>query len=485
MTLKTLKYTAHTTKEGYQQLDETLLQFGILYNALITHRRSRSSTHRHVKYLNIQNSHITDLHRNDPTYSGFARRLLVSTAKRVNTAFARPHLVPGAGYPDTKAPHRFNTLEVSEPSTEHLKISGDGKTATLSVKGLPTVSFNTDHRMRQIRPKGRDFNPESVPADGIPRDVQPRTFRITRTPRRLTVTMVFETEHRKLPEPQVDSAGIDPGRKNLITTSDSEGTVTHIPGLDDRPHRKVTRRLKRKAQRQRDSALKEGRARFVTQKTREGRTKRRFRWVGKPSTSYLKNQAKLRRVEQKRSDSRHGLQHRITTELVRNLPAHLHGRYPDTEYDRVGQGDPGGTRDPGETEGRSEPGDSLPGLVRNETQTRIQMRLERENLHSGASPRDQHHLRKLRSFGEGQPPHPGEVPLQKVQLRSKCGRQRRREYPAPGHRSGQGRRLAGQPAMPGNRQVWTHRRTPEGDQAHTGGGGQPSWPNPMDAVRVN
>ena len=92
MTLKTLKYTAHTTRAGYRQLDETLLLFGLLYNALITHRRSRSSTHRHVKYLNIQNSHITDLHRDDPTYSGFARRLLASTAKRVNTAFARPHL---------------------------------------------------------------------------------------------------------------------------------------------------------------------------------------------------------------------------------------------------------------------------------------------------------------------------------------------------------------------------------------------------------
>ena len=69
MTLKTLKYTAHTTKEGYRQLDKALHQFGVLYNTLITHRRNRSSTHRHVKYLNIQNSHITDLHRNDPTYS--------------------------------------------------------------------------------------------------------------------------------------------------------------------------------------------------------------------------------------------------------------------------------------------------------------------------------------------------------------------------------------------------------------------------------
>ena len=171
--------------------------------------------------------------------------------------------------------------------------------------------------MRQIRPKGRELDQEALPKDGIPRDVQPRLFRITRTPRRLTVTMVFDTEHRSLPEPERDSVGIDPGVKKLITTSDSEGTVTHTPGIDDRPHRKVIKRLKRKAQRQRDSALKEGRARFVTQKIREGKPKRRFRWIGKPSTSYLKNQAQLRRVDQKRSDSRHGLQHRMTTELVR------------------------------------------------------------------------------------------------------------------------------------------------------------------------
>ena len=317
MTQKTLRYTAHTDKEGYRQLDETLFQFGLLYNALITHRRSRSSTHRHVRYLNVQNSHITDLHRNDPTYAEFARRLLVSTGKRVNTAFDRPWQVPGAGFPKTKDPHRFNTLEVSEPRTGHLKISEDGRTATLSVKGLPTIWFKTDHRMRQIRPNGRNLKQEALPADGIPRDVQPRVFRITRTPRRLNVTMVFDTEHQKLPEPEVDSVGIDPGVKNLITTSDSEGTIRHFPGLDDHPHRKVLKRLRRKAQRQRDSALKEGRARFVIQKTGEGRNKRRFRWIGKPSTSYLKNQAQLRKVEQKRSDSRHGLQPRLTTELVK------------------------------------------------------------------------------------------------------------------------------------------------------------------------
>ena len=344
MTVKTLKYTAHTTRGGYQQLYEALLQFGLLYNALIIHRRSRSSTHRHVKYLSVQNSHITDLHRNDPVYNRYARRLLESTAKRMNTAFDRPRQVPGAGYPDTKDPHRFNTLEVSEPRTGHLKISEDGSTATLSVKGLPTIWFKTDHRMRQIRSNGRNLKQEAIPADGIPRDVQPRVFRITRTPRRLNVTMLFDTEHQKLPEPRMDSVGIDPGVKDLVTTSDSEGTVTHIPGRDDRPHRKIIRRLNRKAQRQRDSALREGRARFVTQKTRGGRTKRRFRWVGRPSTSYLKNQAQLRRVEQKRADSKAGFQHRLTTGLVKT---YRHICMEDTQIRNMTKSAKGTAEEPG------------------------------------------------------------------------------------------------------------------------------------------
>ena len=80
----------------------------------------------------------------------------------------------------------------------------------------------------------------------------------------------------------------------------------------------MMRRLRRKAQRQRDSALKDGRARFVSQNNRNGTTRRRFRWTEGPSRAYLKTLAQLRRVEQKRQDSLNGLQHRITSQLVRD-----------------------------------------------------------------------------------------------------------------------------------------------------------------------
>ena len=78
------------------------------------------------------------------------------------------------------------------------------------------------------------------------------------------------------------------------------------------------RRLRRKLQRQRASALKEGRARFVSYKLGNGRTKRRFRWTDGPSRNYLRTLAQLRRVELKRQDSLTGLQHRITSQLVKD-----------------------------------------------------------------------------------------------------------------------------------------------------------------------
>ena len=112
--------------------------------------------------------------------------------------------------------------------------------------------------------------------------------------------------------------GIDPGVKHLLTAVEEQGKILQIPGLKDLHHRKVMRRLRRKMQRQRDSALKDGRARFVSQNNRNGTTRRRFRWTEGPSRAYLKTLAQLRRVEQKRQDSLNGLQHRITSQLVRD-----------------------------------------------------------------------------------------------------------------------------------------------------------------------
>ena len=293
-----LQYKLTTTTTGYRQLDQALLDMGYLQNALIRHRRSATGCHKGRFSLKLQNAALTDLHRNDPAYNKHARKLLESVAKRVNLAYAKAFREPMAGFPKTSSPYRFSTLEVSEPAVSHLKVSDDGETGMIHVKGLPLMKFETDGR--------------------LPHDQQPRIFRITRTPRRWLLTLVFDQVPTEWSQPQLHSVGIDPGVKQVITTIDETGQFLQIPGFDDSEHRKVKRRLMRKAQRQRDAALKDGRARFISQKLRNGRTKSRFRWEGKPSTNYLKTISQLRRVEQKRADGRRGFQHRITTQLVRD-----------------------------------------------------------------------------------------------------------------------------------------------------------------------
>ena len=106
--------------------------------------------------------------------------------------------------------------------------------------------------------------------------------------------------------------------KHNITAVSDDGTILQIPGFDSKPHLKTKRRLLRKMQRQRDAALQDGRARFTSQTTRTGKTKRRFRWNEQPSKGYLKTLAQLRKVEQKRQDSMNGHQHRLSHQLVKD-----------------------------------------------------------------------------------------------------------------------------------------------------------------------
>ena len=298
MPATSLQYKLTTTSTGYRKLDQALFDMGYLQNALIRHRRSATGCHKKHFSLKLQNAALTDLHRNDPAYNKYGRRLLVSVAKRVNLAYAKAFTEPMAGFPQTSSPFRFSTLEVSEPHVSHLKVSDNGGTGMIHVKGLPLMKFSTDPR--------------------LPKSVQPRVFRITRTPRRWLLTLVFDQEPTEWSQPQLHSVGIDPGVKQVITTIDETGQFLQIPGFDDSEHRKVKRRLLRKTQRQRDAALQDGRARFISQRLRNGRTKSRFRWEGAPSRNYLKTISQLRRVEQKRADGHRGFQHRITTQLVRD-----------------------------------------------------------------------------------------------------------------------------------------------------------------------
>ena len=319
----TLQYPASTSKAGYRQLQQAMLQMSHLRNALIRHRDSARSSHRHAFSLSLQNAHLTDLHRHDPTFNKYARRLLESVAREVNKSYRTYFKHPDVGRPNTASPYRNRTLEVSEPSVEHLKVKPNGWT-TIRIKGLPTIRLRTDERM----PKGE----------------QPKAIRITLKPRRLVVSLIYQQEPKDLGEPPQQSVGIDPGVKHNITAVSDDGTVLQLPGFDSRPHRKVKRRLLRKLQRQRNAALKDGRARFTSQKSQKGQIKRRFRWVVRPSKTYLKTLAQLRRVEQKRQDRMTGYQHRLSHQLIRD---HQTICIEDTQTSNLTRSTKGSTAEPG------------------------------------------------------------------------------------------------------------------------------------------
>ena len=292
-----LQYQVRTSKQGYQEVGRLLPLLGELQNAAIRHRRMLAKAGLSNKeILRLQNASITDLRQHDPDFANIARRLAASVVKRVNAAYHRAFTVPNAGFPRTKSPYGFRTLEISEPANKHVKFRKSG-VAEIHVKGLPVLCFKADHRINVLE--------------------QPRAIRITQHGRALTATLVYEFPNYPPTPVTHQSCGIDPGVVKRLTVVNDQHQYRQIPGIDASHHRKVVRRLKRQIQRCRDAALRDGRARWVNVKRRDGKAKRRFRWHGKPSLKYLQVLSQLRRVERKRIKTLQAEEHRITTEIVR------------------------------------------------------------------------------------------------------------------------------------------------------------------------
>ena len=291
----TLKYKIYCSKAGYRRIDQALLFLGNAYNAFLLHRKAATGSHRGQFSLSLQNQAITELRAEDPEAASYSRRMLAETAKQANLAWNARFKTAGSPA-DTKNPHLHNTLAISEPGTKLLNVSTDGRKASIHIKGLPKLVFKPDHR--------------------LPKDCQPRIIRLTRKPRRLEISLTFNLP-KGPPQPVAHhSVGIDPGVSYMLAAYGSDGHAILVPGFDDRTERKTLRGLRRRMQRQRDAALREGRARWITQKNSNGSIKRRFRWSDKPSNSYLKCRSQLRKVEHKGRDRLQGIQHDATSKLV-------------------------------------------------------------------------------------------------------------------------------------------------------------------------
>ena len=291
-----LQYQVRTSKQGYRELERLLPLLGELQNAAIQHRRLLGKARVPSKeILRLQNAGITDLREHDPDFANIARRLSVSVVKRVNDSYHRAFTVPGARFPKTRSPYDFRTLDISEPSVNHVQFLKSG-IAEIHIKGLPVLWFKTDHRINVLE--------------------QPQAIRITKYGRALTATLVYKCPDYPQSPAKYQSCGIDPGVVQRLTIVNDQHKYVQVSGVDNTQHRKTTRRLKRRMQRCRDSALRDGRARWVNVKRRDGTTKRRFRWSHKPSRKYLHVMAQLRKVERKRIKTLQAEEHRITTEIV-------------------------------------------------------------------------------------------------------------------------------------------------------------------------
>ena len=293
----TLQYRANASRAGHQRLEKVLLDSGHLYNNIMAELHNGSKEDHTLLTPKEQTKYITSIRQHQPHWTSCDRRLMDQTAQRARGAFF--DALKAAKRPaQTKDPHRFQTLQTSEPRINHLKFSPNGKKATVHIKGLPVIKFKPDYR--------------------LPTNEQPREIKITNSPRGIQVNLTFPLPVGPPIPPHLQSVGLDPGRKLLMAAVSDDGSILIVPGRDDSEHRKKTRRIKRKMQRQRDQALADGRARWTTQTNRSGQTKRRFRWIGKPSKEYLKCIAKLRKVEQKKQLALRGLHHRISNQLVKD-----------------------------------------------------------------------------------------------------------------------------------------------------------------------
>ena len=173
-----LQYAATTSQAGYRRLEAAMLQMGHLRNALIRHRNVARGSHRHAFTFNLQNAHLTDLHRHDPEFHAYSRRLLESVAREVNKSYSTYFKHTAVGRPQTASPYRNQTLEISEPATKHLKVKPNGHAAIrFGVKGLPVIRFQADQR--------------------LPDEEQPKVIRITLKPRRLTISLTYQSEPRE------------------------------------------------------------------------------------------------------------------------------------------------------------------------------------------------------------------------------------------------------------------------------------------------
>ena len=294
---------AYLSKAGHALLDARFQEHCRLYNAAIQERRDAYRQAGKSITFYDQCKSMKEIRGDWKDWSNEALRVQRGTLKRVDRAFQaffrRVKAGEAPGFPRFKSAWRFRTLTVEDAKKIPFDYDPETGKGAVRVKGLPRLRF----KCTRIPPKAR-----------------PLDIKITRKPNGVYLSMSFDLGDAPAVAEERPSkpVGIDVGVSKRAMLSSGERIEGRVRDM------RKKRRLERKMQRQRDAALRDGRAEYVNRgvSPKTGQRQYRLEWVGGlPSHGYRKTRAQRERLLHRENVRDRNKMHRETTEIVRNHDA--------------------------------------------------------------------------------------------------------------------------------------------------------------------
>ena len=300
---KTFQVRAYTSKEGYARFDEVLELTRELYNAARQQRiLAFKSPGRHSLSLYEQSRDLTDVRAHDSRHAALSRRIQTGALRRLEKAygsfFQRREQNGRGGFPRYKPRQRWRTIDLWGVEKSWLKPHATGNKVDILIKGLPRLTLN--------------------PRYELPDPKQLVNLGLSRRGRRIVANLSYAVEIPKSPK-RKKRVGLHFGVARRIMSSDGKDVT---PVKIDEAHERRRRRLQHRLERQREQAVKGGRASYRQtgwrKDARSGAVVPRFvlHW-DKFSHSYGKTRESLSQLEYRRSIRNRNAVHRITTEIVK------------------------------------------------------------------------------------------------------------------------------------------------------------------------
>ena len=299
---------AYLSKDGHTLLDARFQEHCRLYNAAIQERRDAYRQAGKSITFYDQCKSMKEIRGDWKDWSNEALRVQRGTLKRVDRAFQaffrRVKAGEAPGFPRFKSAWRFRTLTVEDAKGVPFNYDPETGKGAVRVKGLPRLRF----KCARIPPKAR---PLDIKITRRPNGVKPNVVYLSMSFNLGDAPAVAEDRPSK-------PVGIDVGVSKRAMLSSGERIEGRVRDM------RKKRRLERKMQRQRDAALRDGRAEYVNRgvSPKTGQRQYRLEWVGGlPSHGYRKTRAQRERLLHRENVRDRNKMHRETTEIVRNHDA--------------------------------------------------------------------------------------------------------------------------------------------------------------------